>query len=122
MFLNMKKLIPYCKLWLVSERNGNVFGDGKFRLLQAIGRYGSLQKACRELEISYRKAWADLKKAESCLQSELVTRSRGGSDGGRMKLTAEGRKVLSEYSIFSRETRKAMQSLFAKMEKKLMHD
>ena len=60
-------LCPRSKLWISSDEAEGVFGDGKWRLLEAIEKDGSLNAASRSLGISYRKAWGDLKKAESCL-------------------------------------------------------
>ncbi len=94
----MPDLQAHCKLWLSSDTSGGSFGTGKVRLLQAIDETGSLQGAARTLGISYRKAWADLKKAEECLQCQLIEKTRGGRGGGRTVLTAQGRGVTRAFS------------------------
>lgn len=86
------------KLWIYSETRAGVFGDGKVRLLEAIDRCGSLQEAARSLGISYRKAWGDLKKAEACLNTALITKRRGGQGGGHTALTAQGRQMVAWYN------------------------
>ena len=93
----MKKLEPRFKLWLSSSEVEGAFGDGKWLLLKAIEREGSLRAACESLQISYRKAWGDVKKAEDSLGTALVEKERGGRTGGRTVLTDEGRKWLKAY-------------------------
>jgi molybdate transport repressor ModE-like protein len=95
-----KGLHPRFKLWISSGRAEGVFGDGKWRLLSAIARTGSLRAAAQELSISYRKAWGDLKKATDCLGIAFIEKHRGGSGGGETSLTPEGRKWVAAYSRF----------------------
>ena len=55
----MKLLQVRSKVWL--EVDGERFlGDGRYRLLHAVERSGSINGAARELGISYRKVWAQL--------------------------------------------------------------
>ena len=86
----MKKLRARFKLWLSSKEAEGVFGDGKWRLLKAIETEGSLKSASESLQISYRKAWGDLKKAERYLNIALVEKQRGGEGGGGSDLTEQG--------------------------------
>ena len=90
-------LKPRFKLWLSSEDAEGVFGDGKWRLLEAVQREGSLSTAARSLGISYRKAWGDIQKAEKYLGTELITKRRGGTEGGGASLTEKGRKWMKAY-------------------------
>lgn len=96
----MSRLCPNFKLWVYSVEDEGVFGDGKVRLLKAIQDHGSLREAASSLEISYRKAWGDLRKAEKCLRMKLVDRSRGGYGGGRTVLTDGGQKLITAYTSF----------------------
>ena len=119
-------LHPRFKLWLSSSRAEGVFGDGKWRLLAAIQREGSLMAASRSLGISYRKAWGDLKKAEDCMGVSLLEKHRGGSGGGDTVLTDEGKTWLAAYSRFRAEVERAadrafkthIKALFGKRRKK----
>ncbi len=107
---NVKKLRPRFKLWLSSSEVEGVFGDGKWRLLRAIQRKGSLRAACESLNISYRKAWGDMKKAQDGLGVALVKKERGGRTGGQTTLTDEGKKWVRKYGKFRREIEKAVQT------------
>jgi molybdate transport system regulatory protein len=110
----VKKLNARFKLWLNSGAVEGVFGDGKWRLLKAIEREGSLNSASRKLRISYRKAWGDLKKAEKALDIVLLERRRGGNMGGRTTLTPEGKKWLRAYTRFRRNIEKAVERAYHK--------
>ncbi|MHC4916753.1 MAG: winged helix-turn-helix domain-containing protein [Planctomycetota bacterium] len=105
-------LHPRFKLWISSEDAQGVFGDGKWRLLAAIERAGSLRAAAQELGISYRKAWGDLKKAEECLGITFIHKHRGGSKGGDTVLTDEGRKWVAAYSRFREDLEQAAEVSF----------
>jgi len=94
------KLHPHCKLWISSEDNEGVFGDGKWRLLKAIEEKGSLKKAAESLGISYRKAWGDIKKAETGLGVTFLEKTRGGSHGGHSVLTPVARQWIEMYDAF----------------------
>ena len=104
----MKRLEPRFKLWLNSSIIEGAFGDGKWRLLKAIEREGSLRAASESLGISYRKAWGDLKKAETTLGIALVEKHRGGRAGGQTLLTAAGRKWGDAYMRFRQDIEKAI--------------
>jgi molybdate transport system regulatory protein len=110
----MKKLRVRFKLWLSTKEVEGVFGDGKWRLLQAIGQTGSLSAASELLKISYRKAWGDLKKAQDNLNVTLVEKQRGGSMGGRTVLTDEGRKLLKAYTKFRSDAEKQIEKSYGK--------
>lgn len=104
---------PGFKLWLRGDDPKEVFGSGKWRLLEAIEREGSLRAAAEVLGISYRKAWGDLRKAEKALGVMFLERRRGGSDGGETRLTVEGRKWLKEYRRFHEQVAKSVDKAFA---------
>ena len=114
-----KKIEPNFKVWLSTLDSKNSFGDGKWRLLKEIDTAGSLQSACKNLEISYRKAWGDLKKAERCLNLALVERKRGGSRGGKTELTRQGKEWLKAYEKFHKQIEKTTQTAYEKHFKNL---
>jgi molybdate transport system regulatory protein len=106
------ELAPRVRLWIESPDRSGSFGDGKMRLLQAIDEEGSLRAAAKRLGISYRKAWGDLKKAESCFSEPLLIKSRGGKDGGRTALTLEGHALIDAYLAFRHKVDGAVQESF----------
>lgn len=109
-----ESLRPSFKLWISSPRAEGVFGDGKWRLLRAIEREGSLKKAAGALGMSYRKAWGDLKKAQTCLGITLVALRRGGAGGGEAFLTDIGRKWLAAYGRLRTNLERTLAREFAR--------
>lgn len=105
----MKRVRARFKLWLSTKDVEGVFGDGKWRLLRAIDRTGSLSSASKLLKISYRKAWGDLKKTQDHLCVNLVEKQRGGNMGGRTILTDEGRKWIKAYAQFRTDVEKQVE-------------
>jgi molybdate transport system regulatory protein len=90
---------------IYNETGQMVISDSKLQLLMAINDYGTLSEAAKVLNISYRKAWGDLKKIEKLLGITLLVRFRGGPDGGFTTLTDDGkllvkasREMLSEHN------------------------
>lgn len=116
----MKKLRARFKLWLSSKNVEGVFGDGKWRLLKAVDSTGSLSAASESLQISYRKAWGDLKKAQDTLNVSLVEKQRGGITGGRTVLTGEGKKWVRAYTKYRADIEKAVEKAYDKHIKELL--
>ncbi len=84
------------KLWV--EIDGEpVFGRGRRFLLEAIDRYGSINQASKEINISYRKAWSYINVMEERLGLKLVDRQAGGKNGGGATLTDEAREFIKRY-------------------------
>lgn len=108
----MKKMRPKFKLWFNSGNIEGAFGDGKWRLLDAIEAHGSLRAASQSLGISYRKAWGDLKKTQNALGVMLVEKQRGGKAGGRTILTDQGRKWIKAYGAFRGDIEEAIAKAF----------
>lgn len=105
---------PQFKLWISVPKAQGVFGDGKWRLLDAIEQCGSLRAAAETLGISYRKAWGDLGKAEKYLKVRFIDKQRGGSGGGESHLTDLGRRWVAAYRRFRSDIEAATQKSFDK--------
>src|SRR3990172_3236002 len=95
LFHNGRKAIMEIKskLWIESEGKP-VFGRGRRFLLEAIDKYGSINQAAKEINISYRKAWGYIKAMEERLGFKLIERQTGGKNGGGGTPTPEGKKIL----------------------------
>ncbi len=84
----MKQMRIRSKVWL--EVDGQPFlGDGRYRLLTAVERTGSISAAARELGMSYRKVWALLQTMEETSPFPILKRRIGGKGGGASQLTGE---------------------------------
>ena len=72
-------------------------GPGKVRLLEAVGRTGSISQAGRELGMSYRRAWLLINDLNLCFRHAVVDAQPGGTQGGGAKLTRFGEKLIRDY-------------------------
>jgi molybdate transport system regulatory protein len=80
------------KIW-VEDANGKVvFGLGRYRILEAVQRLGSLQAAAQELKMSYRAIWARISATEKRLGKPLLIRKPQGS-----RLTPLGKTLLKQF-------------------------
>lgn len=86
-------------LWLETEE-GMLFGLGRAQLLEQIEKQGSLNKAAKELGMSYRAAWGRLKNTEDVLGEALVLKTRGRKGGS---LTPLGERILADYRQWAQE-------------------
>lgn len=86
-------------LWLETEK-GMLFGLGRAQLLGLIVELGSLNKAAKELGMSYRAAWGRIKNTEEVLGDSLVEKARGRKG---YTLTPLGERMLDDYKKWQRE-------------------
>ena len=84
-------------IMLEHKNKGNILNPYKFKLLKAIHDSGSLKMAAAETGVSYRKAWGSIEETEKCIGFKLVTRQRGGAEGGKTSLTAEGISLIDAH-------------------------
>lgn len=86
------------KIWL--EVDGEpVFGSGREALLRAIDKFGSINKAANDINLSYRKALSYIQTMEQRLGTRMVERQAGGVHGGGASLTDDAKKFLEKYEL-----------------------
>lgn len=102
------------KLWVEIEGQP-VFGRGRRFLLEAIDRYGSINQAAKEVNISYRKAWGYIRAMEERLGFRLIERQTGGKNGGGATLTEEARQFLTKYEELELGIREMVDERFRKI-------
>ena len=72
-------------------------GPGKIRLLEAIGKTGSISRAGRALGMSYRRAWLLVDDMNRCFRAPVVATQPGGARGGGAELTEFGLQLIENY-------------------------
>jgi len=84
------------RIWIESENN--VFlGEGRIQLLKAIDKTGSLSKASKSMEISYKKAWHLLDSVNKSAKKPLTINTIGGKGGGGAQLTDYGKSMIKAF-------------------------
>ncbi|MCB2221828.1 MAG: LysR family transcriptional regulator [Bacteroidetes bacterium] len=100
------------KIWLSTADDQGILGDGKWQILKAIEKHGSLKAATQALNITYRRTWGDLKKIEEMLGFAILEKERGGKDGGKSTLTPEGKKLVEAFDEFHEKMDSYMEEAF----------
>src|SRR3984893_16950635 len=72
-------------------------GPGKIRLLEAMGKTGSISRAGRALGMSYRRAWLLIDDMNRCFRAAVVATQPGGVRGGGAALTPFGWELIENY-------------------------
>jgi molybdate transport system regulatory protein len=78
-------------------------GPGKISLLEHIAATGSLSRAARSLNMSYRRAWRLVEGLNVAFADPVTVMSTGGRGGGGATLTAFGRTLIEAYRSFEKE-------------------
>ena len=81
-----------------------------FRLLAAIEKIGSINRAAKEVGLSYKGAWEMVERANNLCPQVLVSTAIGGRHGGGTKLTATGRELLELFTRLQEEHRRFLES------------
>jgi len=93
-------------------RNELVFGPGILQFLELVDRTGSMQTACRQMNISYSKGLKMIGLAEKETGLALLERHAGGSEGGVSFLTDDGKKFIDKYVCLMGELEDFAEKLF----------
>lgn len=80
------------KIWVEDADGKVVFGLGRYRILEAVQRLGSLQAAAQELRMSYRAIWGRISATEKRLGKPLLIRAPRGSC-----LTPLGERLMKQF-------------------------
>jgi molybdate transport system regulatory protein len=94
--------------WIVNKEGEIVIGEGRMRIFETIDKTGSINRAAKELKMSYKGVWSRIRATENHLKTNLVR-----SDGKRgSSLTREGKALLAKYSRLKAECTRADDQIF----------
>jgi len=91
------------KIWLLMEGR-SALGAGRVELLKMIDREGSIAGAAKKLDMSFRRAWNAVERAEEGLGVKLLERRKGGAGGGRSNLTPFARDLVARFDRLRLDT------------------
>ena len=87
-------------------------GPGKIDLLEQIERTGSLSKAARAMDMSYRRGWVLLNALNTSYDQPAAVTAKGGRNGGGATLTPFGRELIRVYRRFDTQLQKQAKLAF----------
>lgn len=90
---------------------GAFLGDARIRLLEAIGRHGSISRAAKAVPMSYKTAWDAIDAMNNLADAPLVESSIGGRHGGGTRLTPYGARLVGLYRALEEEYQEAIARL-----------
>ncbi|RJQ15304.1 MAG: LysR family transcriptional regulator [Nitrospiraceae bacterium] len=103
---------PSGRIWIEGDE-GTFLGYGRVVLLERIREYGSITKAAKSMEMSYRHAWELIDSMNRQADKPLIEAATGGKGGGGARLTDEGERAIklfwkfyAEFQIFLKEQSK----------------
>ncbi len=97
------------RLWL--DVGGETYlAPGRATLLERIEEYGSITKAAKSMEMSYRHAWLLVDDINKKAPSPLVLRSTGGKGGGGTLLTDEGKQAVKSFNKMMKKLNKFLET------------
>ncbi len=96
-------------------------GPGKIRLLEAIGKTGSISRAGRALGMSYRRAWLLIDDMNRCFRAPVVATQPGGVRGGGAALTPFGVALIENYRAIEVQAAAAAMPRLQALENSLRH-
>ena len=105
-----EKMKIQSNLWFENEQKA-FFGKGRIRLLEEIGRHGSISKAAKAMGMSYKAAWDAVNEMNNLSPSPIVERVTGGKGGGGTRLTPKGEEYIRIYREIDALQRKFFERL-----------
>lgn len=99
--------------------NGSQIGHGKVRLLELIARHGSISRAAKEMNMSYRRAWLLADELNRMFKAPLLETQHGGAGGGSARLTTFGHAVVGHYRAMEAQSLKLFSKSLAELEEGL---
>lgn len=104
---------PAIKLSLVNSVSSSraVLGRGVVELLLNVERDGSLNKAAKDMKMSYSKAWKLITRTEETLGIKLLIKKRPSGS----KLTTDGKKLATVYLDLFDKLQKNAEDQFQKL-------
>jgi len=102
------------RLWLAGKE-GTFLGYGRVVLLARIAEYGSIARAAKSMEMSYKHAWDLVDSMNRQAPCKLVETSRGGRRGGGALLTPAGEKAVGIFWEYYEKFQKVLAEMSHEM-------
>jgi molybdate transport system regulatory protein len=90
------------RVW-IDGTDGTFLGYGRVVLLERIQEYGSITKAAKSMEMSYRRAWDLVDSMNKQAKRPFVELATGGKGGGGARVTEDGERAIQLFWKFSED-------------------
>ncbi|MHB8883344.1 MAG: winged helix-turn-helix domain-containing protein [Thermodesulfovibrionales bacterium] len=90
------------RIW-IDGTEGTFLGYGRIILLERIREHGSITRAAKSMEMSYRHAWELVDSMNRQSSRPFVELATGGKGGGGARLTADGEKAVRFFWKFYKD-------------------
>jgi molybdate transport system regulatory protein len=94
------------KISIVNDDGNPFMGPGLLKLLKRIEQHKSINKAAKDMRLSYVKALNMLNRLENDLGDAVLIRTRGGKNHGGTELTSFGKRYVREYDKLEKQVRR----------------
>ena len=109
----------HVKVALASDADEEYCGAGVLQLMEGIARGGSIQRAAREMGLSYVKALKILNRLEGALGETLLVRHKGGAARGHTDLTPFARRFMKDFAALRSRVQRTADGAFAGFRRRL---
>ncbi|MFZ4427084.1 MAG: winged helix-turn-helix domain-containing protein [Saprospiraceae bacterium] len=92
------------KLWIMGGEE-RFFGPGRIELLENIEKTGSINKAAKAMNMSYKKAWEMIHSMNKQTNMPMVITFTGGKEGGGAEITNEARALITYFKAMHQRFR-----------------
>lgn len=95
-------------IWLDGSE-GTFLGYGRVVLLERIREFGSITKAAKSMELSYRRAWVLIDSMNRQAPKPFVVTAAGGKGGGGTLVTEAGEQAIRTFWKFHGDFQKFLE-------------
>ena len=110
-----RKFTIKSRIWINTE-DGPFLGEGRVELLRKIHETGSMAKAAKSMNMSYKKAWGLVNSMNMQFPKALVIRTTGGLNGGGSILSESGKMLLDLFTQLNENNKLYLQNELNKLD------
>jgi len=108
------------RFW-INKSEHDFLGKGRMELLIRISESGSITKAAKSMQMSYKAAWDAVDAMNNLSDFPLVESSKGGKGGGGTHLTSYAKELINTYKILQEEHTLFLNNLSKRISEKNGH-
>jgi len=104
-------------LWM-EKKGKRFFGPGPVELMEHIAQTGSINKAAKKMDMSYKKAWEIVNNLNTMTARPLVITATGGEKGGGSSISEEARQLIAWHRLLRKRFHRFLEQESLRLQKK----